>query len=217
MSIEKIPMKKGYFITLEGIEGAGKSTALGYISNSLLKAKIPFIQTREPGGTMLAEAIRQILLTPTEELVSPDTELLLMFASRAQHIHQVILPALRAGKWVVSDRFTDATYAYQGGGRGILEQRIAQMESWVQGELRPDCTLLLDLPVDLGMQRVKARKGRLDRIEKEKYAFFERVRANYLERAKKNPSRCHIINAAQEIQLVEREVCTIIQNMIDQQ
>jgi dTMP kinase len=207
-------MKKNYFITLEGIEGAGKSTMLDCIVRTLSDAGVSFIKTREPGGTALAEGIRRILLSPTDESIAPDTELLLMFAGRAQHIYQVILPALREGKWVVSDRFTDATYAYQGGGRGIPYPRIAQMESWVQGDLRPDCTLLLDLPVDMGMQRVKERKGGRDRIESEHHAFFERVRAAYLERAREDEARYRIIDAAQRIDKVQADIRETIQAMV---
>jgi dTMP kinase len=215
MSIERIPIKKGVFITLEGVEGAGKSTMLKCVITALTKAQIPYVKTREPGGTQLAEKIRHILLDPSDEPMSSDTELLLMFASRAQHIHEIILPALRAGKWVISDRFTDATYAYQGGGRGISTARIAQMEDWVQGDLRPDCTLLLDLPVEIGMERISKRKAGHDRIEKEQYEFFERVRNAYLQRAQQSVNQYKIIDAAQPISMVKRQVRDIMQTIIE--
>lgn len=215
MSCEKTPLKTGTFITLEGIEGAGKSTLLKYIISTLSKAHIPHVKTREPGGTLLAEKIRSILLDATDEPMSADTELLLMFASRAQHLHQVILPALRTGKWVVSDRFTDATYAYQGGGRGIPKIRIAQMENWVQGDLRPDYTILLDLPVETGMRRIQKRKGVHDRIEEEQHNFFERVREAYLERARENPERYKIIDATQPLGVVKQDMQALIQTIID--
>ena len=155
---------RGKFITVEGIEGAGKTTAIKYLAKLLEKAGIDFILTREPGGTAIAEAIRKILLIPTSEKICVDTEVLLMFAARAQHIYHVIEPALSAGKWVVSDRFTDATYAYQGGGRRSSKERIAEIEKWVQGKLQPDWVIILDVSAKLGMQRVAKRGGSKDRI-----------------------------------------------------
>ncbi len=193
------------FITIEGIEGLGKSTITEYLQVLLAQQNIDFVLTREPGGTLIAEEIRQVLLTHHEEKMSSDTELLLMFAGRAQNIAQVILPALKRGQWVLSDRFTDASYAYQGGGRGISTQRIRQLEQWVQGDLQPDLTLLLDAPVEVGLQRLQSR-GAKDRIELEGIAFFERTRAMYLQQAKKDPQRFCIIDAAQPLVAVQQQV-----------
>ena len=198
-------MFKGRFITLEGVEGAGKSTILEFIKEELAAVGTTCVVTREPGGTPIAEAIRQVLLSKHEEIMCPDTELLLMFAGRAQHISQVILPALQRGEWVVSDRFTDASFAYQGGGRGVPLSHIRELASWVQGELQPDMTLLLDIPVDIGFSRLSLR-GAKDRIESEGIDFFERVRERYLIRAGKFPERFRVINANQEIDLVKQQV-----------
>lgn len=216
MFTESALTTRGYFITLEGIEGAGKSTMLQCVQETLTAASIPYIQTREPGGTLLAERIRNVLLDVTQEPISADAELLLMFASRAQHIQQVILPTLCEEKWLISDRFTDATYAYQGGGRGIPELRISQIEDWVQGGLQPDCTILLDLPVEVGRARMKKRNaGSQDRIEQEQQEFFERVRAAYLERARQNPTRYEVIDANQPMAVVEQAVRAIIERLIE--
>ena len=181
----------GLFITLEGPEGAGKTTNREFLAERLRTAGHEVLLTREPGGTPLAERIRELLLAPSDEPMATDTELLLMFAARAQHLDQVIRPALVAGKVVLCDRFTDATYAYQGGGRGVSEARIAVLEDFVQGTLRPDLTLVFDLPVDVGLARAAAR-GRLDRFEQEGRAFFEAVRQTYLRRAALNPQRYRI-------------------------
>lgn len=187
-------MKRGYFITLEGIEGAGKSSATTYLTEYLRKAKIDFILTREPGGTEIAEKIRHIILDHYQEKMDPDTEMLLYFAGRAQHLNQLIVPALKKGQWVICDRFTDATYAYQGGGRGLSQEKISILEDWVQGELRPDYTILFDVEVSVGLSRI--RKNRyLDRIEKEEAAFFEKVRDCYLARARHEPNRFRIVDA----------------------
>ena len=188
-------MARGRFITIEGGEGAGKSTVQPFVVEHLQSRGLEVLATREPGGTSLGEELRGILLAHREEVLHPDAELLLMFAARAQHLHQVIRPALARGAWVVCDRFTDATYAYQGGGRGIPAPRIAALESWVQGDLRPDRVLLLDVPVALGLQRIGARGGR-DRFEQEAMAFFERVRAAYLERAEQDPARYRKVDAS---------------------
>jgi dTMP kinase len=206
---------RGVFITIEGIEGAGKSTAVRCIQTWLLEKNIPHLLTREPGGTEISEAIRALLLHKNyAEKMCADTELLLMFASRAQHLAQCIVPALHAGKWVICDRFTDATYAYQGGGRGIAEDRIAAIEAWVQGALRPDCVLLLDLPAALGLQRAHQRRmrdgTRHDRIEQEKIDFFERVRLAYLAQAKKYPHRYRVIDASQTMEKIQEEMTAII-------
>lgn len=206
-------MKKGLFITLEGIEGAGKSTATEFLAEYLRKAKIHFILTREPGGTEIAEKIRRVILDHYQEKMHPDTEMLLYFAGRAQHLNQVITPALERGEWVICDRFTDATYAYQGGGRGLSSERIALLEQWVQGDLRPDYTLLFDVAVSTGLCRIKKNRY-LDRIEKEEEFFFEKVRSCYLERARKEPKRFYLINADKDIIEVSRQVKNVLQQII---
>ena len=189
----------GKFITFEGIEGVGKSTQVSMLAEDLRKADVDVIVTREPGGTEIAEAIRAVLLAHHQETMTPITELLLLFAARAQHIANKIKPALQAGKCVISDRFTDATYAYQGGGRGIYLQNILQLENLVQGDLRPDLTLLLDIPdVNLCITRAKG-IGTGDRIEIEELSFFERARKIYLARANGNPSRFRIIDATASV------------------
>jgi len=194
------------FITLEGSEGAGKTTQLEAISKFLHKRGIAHIQTREPGGTAIGENLRSLLLNYDMHM---DTELLMMFAARAEHVQTVIRPALHSGKWVLCDRFTDASYAYQGGGRGMDWQRIATLEHWVQGDLHPDLCFVLDLPVDIGLQRAKGR-GALDRFEKEQQAFFERVRQTYLERAKAAPERYRVIDASQTIDNIKQVISTEI-------
>lgn len=195
----------GLFITLEGPEGAGKTTNRAYLAEKLEAQGFQVALTREPGGTALAEQIRDILLASHDEKMSVDTELLLMFAARAQHLAQVILPALAAGKIVICDRFTDATYAYQGGGRGLDCSRIAMLEQFVQGDLRPDMTLLFDLPVADGMARAVAR-GKLDRFEQEQQNFFEAVRQSYLQRAKDDPERFRMVNAQQALADVQKSL-----------
>lgn len=199
----------GRFITVEGTEGVGKSTNIDFLCRLLKKRGIEVVLTREPGGTPLAEELRELLLTPREEKVSQDTELLLMFAARAQHLENVIRPALERGAWVISDRFTDATFAYQGGGRGVSFTNIECLESLVQHGLRPDLTLLLDLPVEIGLQRASAR-SEPDRFEREKLAFFERVRGAYLQRAGAEPERFAVINAELSIQDVQQQIETAI-------
>lgn len=189
---------RGLFITIEGGEGVGKSTNLAFLERFLSDNGIDVITTREPGGTRLAEDIRELLLRVGDEPVSPMTELLLLFAARAQHIAELIEPALLAGKCVLSDRFTDATYAYQCGGRGVDRAAIEQLETLVQGSLRPDYTLLLDAPVDIGMARARNR-GALDRIEQETLSFFERVRQGYLEQTRAHAERYRVIDASQAL------------------
>ncbi len=195
----------GAFITLEGIEGAGKTTVMALVSRLLEEAGKPFLRTREPGGTPLGEALRELLLGHRHEGMADDTELLLMFAARAEHIHRKILPALEEGHWVLCDRFTDATYAYQGGGRGIDTSRIQALESWVQQGLQPHLTLLLDLPPETGLARA-GRRSAPDRFEKETLDFFQRVRENYLERAAAEPSRFRVIDASRPLVEVEEQV-----------
>lgn len=187
----------GKFITVEGIEGAGKTTCMDTIKELLTKNSIQFITTREPGGTPLAEKIRALLLNVEEDTPVPLTELLLMFASRTQHINKVIRPALSDGLWVLCDRFTDATYAYQGGGRGVKLELISLLEQIAQEGLRPDLTLLLDVSPEVGMTRVRKR-GELDRFEREKVEFFNTVRTAYLNIAEKDPERCITIDALRE-------------------
>ncbi|MFN7097039.1 MAG: dTMP kinase [Gammaproteobacteria bacterium] len=202
----------GKFITIEGIEGTGKSTAMHYVQHWLEEHSIPFIQTREPGGTLIAEQIRQLFLKKQAEEMHADTELLLVFAARSQHLHQVIWPALQTGHWVVCDRFTDASYAYQGGGRGIETQRIMSLENWVQGRFRPDTVILLDAAVDICLQRTMQR-GTLDRIEVEKTEFFERARAAYLNRAAAEPERYKIVDAARTIPEVQQQIGRILSQL----
>ena len=195
-------MDRGQFITVEGIEGAGKTTLVTHLERAILATGRAVVSTREPGGTALGEEIRKILLGHTGSGMSEEAELLLLFAARAEHLAQVVRPALAAGKSVICDRFTDATYAYQGGGRGLSEKRIAALETTVQGTLRPDCTFLLDLPVALGLARAK-RRAVLDRFERESIAFHERVRAAYLARAAAFPERFRIIDATLPLLEVE--------------
>ena len=203
----------GLFITLEGPEGAGKSTNREYLATRLREAGIDVVLTREPGGTPLAERIRELLLTPSEDAMCADTELLLVFAARAQHLAEVIRPALARGAVVLCDRFTDATYAYQGGGRGLSHARIAALEAFVQGELRPDLTLVFDLPIEVGMARASAR-GRLDRFEQEGRTFFDAVRSTYLQRAEAAPQRYRLIDAAQTLEQVQRQLDTLLPQLL---
>ncbi len=196
----------GAFITVEGVEGVGKSTQLAHIREFLVQAGKHVVMTREPGGTPFAETVRELLLAPRAEPVAPDAELLLMFAARAAHIEERIRPALARGEWVVCDRFTDATYAYQGGGRGVASERIRTLETFVQRELVPDLTLLLDAPVETGLARARARQGEADRFEREDLAFFTRVQQVYLDRAAAEPARFRIVNAAQPVDRVRAEI-----------
>jgi len=204
----------GLFITLEGPEGAGKSTNREYLAQRLREHGLDVVLTREPGGTPLAERVRELLLAPADEPMASDTELLLVFAARAQHLAQVIRPALARGAVVLCDRFTDATYAYQGGGRGLSFQRIEQLECFVQGDLRPDLTLIFDLPVEIGLSRAAAR-GRLDRFEQEGLAFFEAVRSAYLDRAREVPQRYRVIDAGQSLSAVQRDLETLVPEVLE--
>ena len=198
-------MIRGKFITLEGGEGVGKTTNLAFIKDYLQQRNIPVVVTREPGGTVLAEKIRHLLLDKDSEAISEQAELLLVFAARAQHIKHVIEPALTRGEWVLCDRFTDATYAYQGGGRNMRISTIEWLENLVQGNLRPDLTLLLDAPVEIGMERTRKR-GAFDRFESEKISFFEHVRRAYLLQAELYPERIKLIKANQPLIDVQRAI-----------
>lgn len=202
-------MAHGFFITVEGGEGAGKSTMLAFMRDWLAKAGHDVVVTREPGGTPLGERVRDILLHARELHMTAETEALLMFAARAEHLERVIRPALDAGKTVLCDRFTDATYAYQGGGRGLSAARIAQLEAWVQGALRPNLTLLLDVPVDVGLQRANQR-SEPDRFEREQKEFFERVRATYLDRARHEPQRMRVIDASRTPEEVRQQIAAVL-------
>lgn len=197
---------KGKFITLEGGEGVGKTTNVPFIKNYLQNLNIPVVVTREPGGTKLAEKIRDLLLQSNDESLTSHAEILLMFAARAQHLNHVIKPALAEGHWVLCDRFTDATYAYQGGGRGMALETIGWLENFVQGDLRPDLTLLLDVPVEIGMTRAKNRGGDLDRFESEQLHFFNKVRQVYLQQAQQYPDRIKIIKADQPLDDVQEAI-----------
>jgi dTMP kinase len=191
----------GRFVTFEGIEGVGKSTQVARVSRALASRGVAHVVTREPGGTPLAESIRQVVLTAGEETLPPTAELLLMFAARAVHLVNHIEPNLRAGRWVICDRFTDATYAYQGGGRQLSAEPIRELESMVQGARRPDLTILLDAPVETAMARAAARNAgaAADRFERERNEFFERVRNMYLARAAAEPNRIALIDAMQSV------------------
>ena len=203
----------GLFITIEGGEGAGKSTNIALIVDYLKKAGKDIVVTREPGGTRIGEKLRDMLLDPENTDMDYRTELLLMFAARAQHIAQVIKPALAAGKWVVCDRFTDATYAYQGGARGIAKEKIAILESWVQEGLKPDVTILLDVPVEIGLQRVQLRADQ-DRFEQEKLKFFDDVRQAYLDMAAAEPERFKVISAGEALQDVEAAINALMAELV---
>lgn len=198
-------MNPGKLITLEGGEGVGKTTNLEMIAQYLRGQGKDIVVTREPGGTRLGEAIRSALLAREAEPPDEMAELLLMFAARAQHLGRVIGPALRTGRWVLSDRFTDASYAYQGGGRGIDRTRIQALEEWVQGSLRPDLTLLLDAPPEVGLERAR-RRGAPDRFESEQVAFFQKVRREYLHLAARFPERIKQVDATRPLAVVQSEI-----------
>jgi len=204
----------GKFITVEGIEGAGKTTCMQVVTEVIEHQGINAIHTREPGGTVLGEDLRSLLLGHKHTGMSDDAELLMMFAARAEHIAQKIQPALDDGKWVLCDRFTDATYAYQGYGRGIPLEKIAGLENWVQGELRPDLTLLMDLPVEVGMERAGKRSAP-DRFESEAWDFFERIRQGYLSIAAEQPSRVKVIDASQDLPDVQAQVRVAIEDFVN--
>jgi dTMP kinase len=198
---------RGKFITLEGIDGAGKSTHLAWLAERVRARGVEVVMSREPGGTPLGEKLRELLL---HEKMSPDCEALLMFAARAEHMQQVILPALTRGAWVISDRFTDATFAYQCGGRGIAEERIVALETWVQQGLQPDLTLLFDAPLGVARERLDRNTPNPDKFEREREDFFGRVRTVYLKRAEAYPQRIKLINSADELDNIKKELENII-------
>jgi len=198
---------RGKFITLEGIDGAGKSTHLGWLVNHLRMQGRTVVQTREPGGTPLGEKLRELLL---HEPMHLETEALLMFAARREHLERVIKPAITRGDWVVCDRFTDASFAYQGGGRGLSIEKLTQLEAWVQGDFQPDLTLLFDLPIDIAAQRMAGAERQLDRFEQEKADFHERVRAAYLARAAKMPARVKVIDSRQTPEQIQKQLEVLI-------
>jgi dTMP kinase len=207
---------KGRFITIEGIEGVGKTTNIGFVKTLLEESGRNVVLTREPGGTPLGEAIRGLLLDPQYQGMDPDCELQLMFAARAEHLDKLIRPAIDAGQWVLSDRFTDATYAYQGGGRGLDKEKIALLEQLVQGDFRPDLTLLLDVPVELGLQRAGKRSDP-DRFEQEQVEFFARVRQAYHELARCHENRYRVIDASLPLARVQARLDGVMRQFIRDQ
>jgi len=202
-------MVRGKFITVEGQDGAGKSTNIGVIQEHLKQLGIKFVHTREPGGTRFGEQLRELLLNSGDEHFGDKAELLLVFAARAQHLEEVILPALERGDWVLCDRFTDATYAYQGAGRGINKNDIVALEQNVQGDLRPDLTILLDVPVETGVSRAGQRSAP-DRFEQQQLSFKKKVRNCYLERAKAEPARIKLVDAGESLEQVKQSVVEIL-------
>lgn len=207
---------RGKFITIEGQDGAGKSTNITVVERYLRSQSIEFVQSREPGGTPFGESVRELVLNSGDDHIGDQAELLLMFAARAQHIEQVIEPALKQGGWVVCDRFTDASYAYQGGGRGLAMSDIERLESHVQGQLRPDLTLLLDLPVSLGESRA-GQRSEPDRFEVQQQDFKQKVRQCYLDRAVVFPERMKVIDASQSITHVERQIIDVLDTFMQEQ
>jgi dTMP kinase len=203
-------MTIGRFITLEGIEGAGKSTVAGYILQWLQARGVRAVLTREPGGTPLAEQVRELVLRPADEALPPAAELLLMFAARSIHLTNLIRPALARGDWVICDRFTDATRAYQGAGRGLDRSGIESLATLVHADLQPDLTLLLDLPVAVGLARAQARRGPADRFDAERGPFFERVRAAYLDLARAEARRFCVVDAGRELPQVQASVAAAL-------
>ena len=199
-------MNTAKFITFEGVDGAGKSTHLDWFATALRRRGIDLLVTREPGGTPLGESLREILL---RQPMHAETEALLMFAARREHVEQVIRPALQRGTWVISDRFSDASFAYQGGGRGVPLAKLEQLEQWVHGDLQPDLTLLFDIPIEIARQRLSNNVS-LDRFEQERGEFFERVRQAYLARAAKSPQRFAVIHAEQTMPEVQQALANIV-------
>jgi dTMP kinase len=207
-------MTPARFITLEGIEGAGKTTVADRITQSLRARGITIHATREPGGTKVAEGIRTLVLNRGEEHISSTAETLLMFGARQIHVDNLIRPALTRGEWVLCDRFTDATHAYQGGGRGVDRQLIEQLAHVVHGDLQPDCTVLLDVPVRVGLERMQARRGAVDRFEIESAQFFDRVRTRYLELARANPQRIRVVDATRKLDEVCESALAVLENAL---
>ncbi len=205
-------MQTGKFITIDGIEGAGKSTQIKFICQYLKDRGIRVILTREPGGIKLGEKIRTLLLSPQTQSIHPETELLLIFAARYEHVQAKIIPALKLGNWVLSDRFTDASYAYQGGGRGMPIKRIAELEKWALQGFAPDMTLLLDVDVKLGMARIESREKK-DRIEQEDIDFFNRVRAAYIDRARQSPQRIKLIDSSKTPAHTSRQIQAVLDGL----
>lgn len=205
-------LMKAKFISIEGIEGVGKSTAIELLCQRLQAANLAYVLTREPGGTPLGEQIRTLLLESRDEPMMPLTEALLFYAGREQNITQIIEPALAAGKWVISDRFTDSSLAYQGGGRGVPEEYLQRLTEWVQRDAVPDVTFLLDAPVEVGLARIADRQK--DRIEGEQATFFERIRATYLKLAQAEPNRYRIIQADQSLDKVKQDISAVIDSLI---
>tara|TARA_B100001142_G_C14070950_1_gene553536 strand:+ start:83 stop:700 length:618 start_codon:yes stop_codon:yes gene_type:complete len=205
-------MNKGRFITIDGVEGAGKSTQIDLICSYLHRKGIKVVRTREPGGTDVGEKIRSVLLDVDNQEMHSDTELLLMFSSRNELIQNKIIPALNNGSWVVSDRFTDASFAYQGGGRMLNIDRIAKLEEWVLGDFQPDLTLLLDISVEVGMTRIEARAAK-DRIELEERAFFERVRSVFISRSEAFPERIKLIDASGTIDDIHEKIKLLLDSI----
>lgn len=202
-------MNKAKFITFEGVDGAGKSTGLEWFANALRQRGIPLLVTREPGGTPLGEQLRAILLNQPMHI---ETEAMLMFAARREHVEKVIRPALQQGTWVISDRFSDASFAYQGGGRGVPLAKLEQLEQWVHADIQPDLTLLFDIPIEVARQRLSNNVS-LDRFEQEKGAFFERVRQAYLDRAAKSPQRIVVIRAEKPLAEVNQSLSDILSTL----
>jgi dTMP kinase len=207
-------VSRGAFISLEGIEGVGKSTNLKFVAATVRGAGLDVVTTREPGGTQLGESVRQWILDGEHGQLSAEIEALLMFAARARHLEQVIEPALAAGRWVVCDRFTDATFAYQGGGRGASKTLLESLRAEIQRGLEPDLTLLLDAPLAVGRARISSRKP--DHFEREQQPFFERVRAAYLAQAREYPQRIKIVDAAQPLASVQQQIATHVRSLIEQ-
>lgn len=203
-------MQRGKFITVEGIDGAGKSTHLAWLERFLQDKGLEVVVTREPGGTALGEALRQLLLDH-RQVMHPETEALLMFAARREHLDKVILPALDRGTWVISDRFTDASFAYQGGGRGVAQSKLDNLEQWVQAELSPDLTVYFDVPVIVGRERLQSTRV-ADRFEMESNLFFERVRQAYLQRAEQFPQRIRVVDGSRLLAEVKTAVAEIVED-----
>ena len=206
--------RRGAFITVEGVDGAGKTTQMGFIEQWLAGRGIEVVRTREPGGTGLGERLRDLLVRETALDISAHSELMLVFAARRQHLEERILPALESGRWVISDRFTDATYAYQGAGRGIDADRIEKLEQWVQEGLTPDLTLVLDLPPEAGMARSGRRGGATDRFEDEAMAFKRAVRECYLDRAARYADRMRVVDAGGSVAAVQQEISNLLQDFL---